>query len=162
MSNAWSGTLDLIRQTAEAAPSWVAACGASPAADHIVTGVGGHPWDGTLLRHDGQAKPLALPLLQIALGEPEWESTGVRRWMRGGTATIDVCLAGGPNPAGYRDAVELAEGLMDDFVTAHDSGACLMYRLRVSGPPLYLPKNAPTPFAGCWVFQLTLTWETGR
>lgn len=159
---AWSGTLDLIRQTLEVVPAWVTACAPAATADRIVVGIGGHPWDGTLLRHDGQAKPLALPLAQLALGEPEWEADGCRRWARTGSATLDVAMAGGPTPTDYAAAVQLAEDITQGFADAHDAGTCAMFRLRLSGPPLYLPQTAPSPFRAGWVFQLTLTWETSR
>ena len=159
--SAWTGTLDLIRGVLEASSAWSAACSAAPA-DHIVVGVGGHPWDGTLLRHDGVAKTLALPFAQIGLGSPEWEADGVKRWRRDGEATIDICLAGAATPTAYEPALELAEDLAQDFANAHDAGTFLGYRIRLSGPPLWLPPNSPTPFAGCWVFQLTISWETSK
>lgn len=158
----WTGTLDLVRTVLEGSSAWAAACAPAATVDRVVVGVGGHPWEGTFLRQDGAAKPLALPLAQIALGEPEWEPEGHKRWVRAGSATVDVVLAGGPNPEAYRRSVQLAEDLLDAYRAAADAGTLLADRLRVSGPPLYLPTNLPSPFAGNWAFQLTITWEINR
>lgn len=157
----WTGTLTLVRTVLEASAAWVAAVAPAAAADRVVVGVGGHPWDGTLLAIGGK-KTLALPLAQIGLGDPALEPNGVRRWIRRGSATIDVTMAGSATPQGYAAAVQLAEDLADAYRAASDAGTLLLSGITVSGPPLLLPPTAPTLFAGAWVFQLTLTWEINR
>lgn len=159
----WTGTLDLVRTTLEDMTAWQTACGGAIAAPkHIVTGIGGHPWDGTFLIAAGTAQALALPIAQIALGEPLWQPVGVKRWERDGEATVDVAMTGACTPAGYAAAVQLAEDLLDGYRAASDAGTLLLTQLRVTGTPLRLPQNIAAPFAGAWVFQLTLNWEMNR
>lgn len=157
----WTGTLDLIRTTLSASAAWTAATSPAAPADRIVVGVGGHPWDGVFLTVSA-SKPLALPVAQIGLGNPQWQPSGHRRWERQGSATLDVAMAGGATPTGYRAAVQLAEDLMNAYRAASDAGTLILSDIEVSGPPLLMPASAPSPFAGAWVFQLTISWDMNK
>ena len=157
----WTGTLDLVRQVLEATPAWVTACAPALTANRTVVGVGGHPWDGTLLALGGK-KPLALPIAQIGLGDPSCEPNGARRWSRRGSATIDFAMSAPATPQGYIAAVQLAEDVLESYRAAADAGTLLLSSISVSGPPLLLPPTAPSIFAGAWVFQITITWDINR
>lgn len=162
MSNHLIGTLDLAKAVIASAPAWVAACGSSPPAAHVVTGMAGWPYEDAMLT-DAGAAALALPIAQLAIDEGHaLEPTGHHRWQRSGAFLIDVAMHAPRTPAGYRAATQLADDLLDAFRAACDTGALIATELTMPGPPICYPPEAPPLLRGAWAFRLRAGWITGR
>lgn len=158
------GTLDLAIDVLAASSAWIAAVGSGngTAEQHILTGLSGYLYEGSMATDAGSA-PLALPLADLSIA-PDFatETDGHKRWERAGSIFLDVAVAGAANNVGYRASLQLADDLIAAFQVGSDAGTFTCDLVTMPGPPMRHRPDAPAVLRSAWSFRLHLHWSQQR